>query len=73
MWNMLSVQHCMQLAFPSLPSPSILEAKLEDRVYNVVAFWLGTWLDRFAEERIMGRWDMVFATERRNDTSGVTK
>ena len=51
-WNMLSVPHCMPLAFS--PSPSILEAKIEDRVYNVVAFCAGTRLDRGAEERTYG-------------------
>ena len=30
---------------PFLPSPSILEAKIEDHVYNVVVFCAGTRLD----------------------------
>ena len=56
-----------------LPGPSILEAKKEDSVYNVVAVapghgWMGV-----PKNVLMGRWDMVSATEGRNDTSGVTK
>ena len=39
---------------PVLPSPSILEVKIEDRVYNVAAFCVGTRLDRGAEERTYG-------------------
>ena len=63
---------------PFLPSPSILEAKIEDRIYNVVVFCAGTQVDRGAEERTDGTFfvpsdDMVSATEGRNDMSGVTK
>ena len=39
---------------PFLPSPSILEAKMEDRIYNVVAFCAGTQLDWGAEEHTYG-------------------
>ena len=39
---------------PFLPSTSILETKIEDRVYNVVAFCAGTQLDQGAEERTYG-------------------
>ena len=53
---------------PFLPSPSILEAKIEDCVYNVVAFCAGTRLDRLLKNTLMGRWDMVSATEGRKDT-----
>ena len=62
-----SVEHafCATLYASCLfPSPSILEAKVEDRVYNAVVFCAGTRLDRGAEER----WDMVSATEERKDT-----
>ena len=48
-WNMLSGQHCMPLALSSHS-----QAKIEDRSYNVVAFWPGAWLDRGAKERIYG-------------------
>ena len=51
-----------------LPTPSILEAKTEDRVYNVVAFCAGTRLDRVLKNTLMGRWDMVSATEGRKVT-----
>ena len=37
-----------------LPNPSILEAKKEDCVYNVVVFCAGTRLDGGAEERTYG-------------------
>ena len=37
-----------------LPSPSILEAKIEDRVYNIVMFCVGTQLDQGAKERTHG-------------------
>ena len=36
------------------PSPTILEAKMEDRVYNVVAFCAGSQSDQGAEERTCG-------------------
>ena len=39
---------------PFLPSPSILEAKIEGRVYNDVAFCAGTRSDRGAKERTYG-------------------
>ena len=45
--------HIIRL-LPFLPSPSILEAKIEDCVYNVVVFYAGTRLDRGAEERTYG-------------------
>ena len=37
-----------------LPCPPILEAKIEGRVYSVVAFCAGTRLDRGAKERTYG-------------------
>ena len=57
--NMLSSkEHAFCATFirllPFLPSPSILEAKIEHRVYNVVGFYAGTRLDRGAEERTYG-------------------
>ena len=43
---------------PFLPSSSILEAKIKDRVYDVFAFCAGTRLDWGAEERTYGTlWD----------------
>ena len=45
--------HIMHL-WPFLPSPSILETKIEDCVYNVVAFYAGTRLDRGAKECTYG-------------------
>ena len=56
---------------PFLPSPSILEAKIDDRVYNIAAFCAGTRLDRGAEEctyGTLGHGVMVSAIEGRKDT-----
>ena len=39
---------------PFLPSPSILDVKIEDCVYNIAALCAGTRLDRGAEERTYG-------------------
>ena len=58
---------------PFLPSPSILEAKTEDRVYNVVAFCAGTRLDRGAEERICGTLGHGVCNRGKKGHSGVTK
>ena len=52
---------------PFLPSPSILEAKIEGRVYNVI-YYTGV-----LKNVLMGHWGMVSTTGGRNDTSGATK
>ena len=59
--------HILRL-LPFLPSPSILETKIEDRIYNVAAFYAGKRLEQGAEESTYGTRDMVSATEGRNDT-----
>ena len=58
---------------PFLPSPSILEAKIEDRVYNVVAFCAGTRLDRGDEERTYGTLGHGVCNKGKKGYSGVTK
>ena len=58
---------------PFLPSPSILEAKIEDRVLTPSHFARGHGWTGVPKNVLMGRWDMVFATEGRNDMSEVTK
>ena len=58
---------------PFLPSPSILEAKIEDRVPNVVAFCAGTWLDWGAEERTYGMLGHGVCNRGKKGYSGVTK
>ena len=58
---------------PFLPSPSILEAEIEDRVYNVLAFCAGTRLDRGAEERTYGTLGHGVCNRGKKGYSGVTK
>ena len=58
---------------PFLPSPSILEAKVEDHVYNVVAFCAGTRLDRGAEEHTYGTLGHGVCNRGNEGHSGVTK
>ena len=58
--------HIIRL-LPFLPSPCILETKIEDRVYNVVAFYGHGW-NGVPKNALMGGWDMVSATEGRKDT-----
>ena len=58
---------------PFLPSPSILEAKIEDRVYNVIAICAGTRLDRGAEERTYGTLGHGVCNRGKKGYSGVTK
>ena len=55
-----------------LPNPSFLEAKIEDRVYNVVAFCAGTRLDRGAEERTYGTLGHGVCNKGQKGHSGVT-
>ena len=62
------VQHCMPLPFP--PTPSILKAK--DRSYNVVAFCAGIPWD-LVPKNVMGRCDIISATQGRSHKSGMTK
>ena len=64
--------HIVRL-MPFLPSPSILETKIEDRVYNVVAFYTGTWLDRGAEERTYGTLRHGVCNRGKKGYTGVTK
>ena len=71
MWNMLFVPHYTPLPF--LPSPSILETKIEDRVYDVLAFYAGTWLDRGAEERTYGTLGHGVCNRGKKGYGGVTK
>ena len=56
-----------------LPSPSILEAKIEDRVYNVVAFCAGTRLDQGSEDRTYGMLGHGVCNRGKKGHSGVTK
>ena len=58
---------------PFLPSPSILEVKIEDRVYNVVAFCAGTRLDWGAEECTYGTLRHGVCNRGKKGYSGVTK
>ena len=58
---------------PFLPNPSILEAKIEDRVYNIVVFCAGTRLDRGAEERTYGTLGHGVCNRGKKGHSGVTK
>ena len=58
---------------PFLPNPSILEAKIEDCVDNVVAFCAGTQLDRVAEERTYGTLGHGVCNRGKRGYSGVTK
>ena len=58
---------------PLLPSPSILETKIEDHVYNVVAFYAGTQLDRGSEERTYGTLGHGVCNRGKKGYSGVTK
>ena len=58
---------------PFLPSLSILEAKIEDRVYNVVAFCAGTRLDRGAEERTDGTLGHGVCNRGKKGYRGATK
>ena len=55
-WNMLSVPHCMPLAFS--PQSIYLGSENRGSRFNVVAFCAGTRLGRGAEERTYGSWDM---------------
>ena len=64
--------HIIRL-LPFLPSPSILETKIEDRVYKVVAFYAGTRLDRGAEERTYGTLGHGVCNRGKKGHSGVTK
>ena len=50
-----------------------MEAKIEDRVYNVVAFCAGTRLDRDAEERTYGTLGHGVCNRGKKGHSGVTK
>ena len=58
---------------PFLPSPSILEVKIEDRVYNVVVFCAGTRLDRGAEEHTYGTLGHGVSNRGKKLYGGVTK
>ena len=58
---------------PFLPSPSFLETKIEDRVYNVVAFYAGTRLDQGAEERTYGTLGHGVCNRGKKGYIGVTK
>ena len=82
LWNMLSVQHCMPLAFSSHSIyVSIYLAKTNDHGENVVAFCAGERLDWGAKEHtygvpknvLLGCCDIISAHLGRNDTSGMTK
>ena len=53
---------------PFLPSPSILEAKIEDRVSMSSCFARGYGWTGVLKNALMGPEDMVFATEGRKDT-----
>ena len=66
---MLSVPHYAPLAFSS--QSIYLGTKIEDRVYNVVAFYAGHGWTGVPKNALMGRLVMVSATEGRKDT--VTK
>ena len=52
-WNMLSVQHCIPLAFSS-HSIYLESQNRENRGYNIVAFCAGARLGRDAKERTYG-------------------
>ena len=58
---------------PFLRSPSLLEAKIEDHVYNVIAFCAGTRLDRGAEECTYGTLGHGVCNRGKKGCSGVTK
>ena len=64
--------HIIRL-LPFLPSPSMLETKVEDRVYNIIAFYAGTRLDRGAEERTYGTLGHGVCNRGKKGYSGVTK
>ena len=64
--------HIIRL-LPFLPSPSILETKIEDCVYNVVAFYAETWLDQGAQERTYGTLRHGVYNRGKKGYSGVTK
>ena len=64
--------HIIRL-LPFLPSPSILETKIEDRVYNVVPFYAGTRLDRGAKERTYGTLGHGVCNRGKKGYNGVTK
>ena len=71
-----SVEHAFYATLcllPFLPSPSIMEAKTEDRVYNVVVFCAGTRLDRGAEECTYGKLGHGVCNIGKKGHSGVTK
>ena len=63
--------HIIRL-LPFLPSLSILETKIEDRVYNVVAY-AGTQLDQGAEERTYGMLGHGVCNRGKKGYSGVAK
>ena len=58
---------------PFLPGESILEAKIEDRVYNVFAFCMGTRLDRGSEEHTYGMMGHGVCNRGRKGHRRVTK
>ena len=66
------MRHIIRL-LPLLPSPSILETKIEDCVYNVVAFYAGIRLDWGAEERTYETLGHGVCNRGKKTYSGVTK
>ena len=67
MWNMLSVPHCMPLAFSSL-SIYLGSENRGSRFTTSSRFALEHGWTGVLKNALMGRWDKVSATEGRKDT-----